>query len=61
MIVNDIEITGRFRVFDIASGEYIYSNLSRSAPGDIPPDVACLPVVGLRMFDDVLYIDTMIK
>ena len=26
--------------------------------GDVPPDIATLPVVGLRSVDNVLYIDT---
>lgn len=58
IIINDLPITSPFRVYDISTGHYIHSWLDRSAPGDIPPDVAMLPVDGLRSVDGVLYIDT---
>lgn len=57
IIVNDLPITSPFRVYDITVGHYVHSWLDRSQPGDLPPDVAVLPVVGLRSVDGVLYID----
>ena len=56
--INDLPICGKFCVYDIRTGHYIHQYLDPSAPGDIMPDVAVLPVLGLRMMDDVLYIDT---
>ena len=58
VIINDLPIATPYRVYDIRTGHYIFSWLDRSAPGDIPPDVAVLPVIGLRSVDGVLYIDT---
>ncbi len=55
--VNDLPITTPFRVYDVTTGHYIHSWLDRNEPGDIAPDVAILPVVGLRSIDNVLYID----
>lgn len=57
IIVNDLPITGPYRVYDVTTGHFIHSWLDRNAPGDIAPDIAILPVVGLRSFDGVLYID----
>ena len=58
MIINDLPIASAYRVYDIDTNSYIFSWLDRNASGDIPPDVALLPVVGLRSIDGVLYIDT---
>lgn len=58
IMINDLPVTSLYRVYDLDTGHYIFSWLDRSAPGDIPPDVATLPVVGLRSVDGVLYIDT---
>lgn len=58
VIINDLPITSPFRVYDIDTGHYIFSLLDTSQYGDVPPDVATLPVVGLRSVDGVLYIDT---
>lgn len=58
IIINDLPIYGRFCVYDMRTGHYIHQFLDTSAPGDIAPDVAVLPVLGLRTMDDVLYIDT---
>ena len=57
-VINDLPITSSFRVYDIDTGHYIFSWTDTEAYGDIPPDIAMLPVVGLRSVDDVLYIDT---
>lgn len=57
IIINDLPLTIPFRVYDVYKGQYIYSMLNRYDSGDIPPDVAMLPVVGLRAVGGVLYID----
>ena len=59
-LIADLEVSCPFRVYDLNHGEYIFSNLDLKT-GDIPPDVACLPVYGLRAVDNVLYIDTRIS
>ena len=62
-VVADLNIAGPFCVLDLNSGHYIYQHLDRSAPGDLPPDIACLPVVGFRSVGSdtarVLYIDVI--
>ena len=59
IIINDIPVTAPFRVYDISTGHFIFSLLNPNVPGDIPPDIATLPVVGLRVMSGVLYIDTV--
>lgn len=49
MIVNDVPLRIPFRIKDLSSGHYIFSILSHSDPGDIPPDIAILPVVGVMI------------
>lgn len=49
MIVNDIPLRIPFRVKDIDSGHYIFSILSASDSGDLPFDIASLPVVGVMI------------
>lgn len=56
--INDLPITCPFRVYDITTGHFIFSLLDLREGGDVPPDVAILPVVGIRSIGDVLYIDT---
>jgi len=58
MIINDLPITGPYEVYDISTGHCIFSWLDSSAPGDIPPDVAMLPVIRSRSAGPVLRIDT---
>ena len=58
IIINDLPINTPYTVYDIDTGHYIFSWMDTSEPGDIPPDIAILPVAGLRSFDGVLYIDT---
>lgn len=60
MIINDLNITTPYCVYDIASGNYIFQNFDLER-GDIPADIAILPIEGLRYIrsdsGDVLYID----
>lgn len=49
MIVNDVPLHIPFRILDLSSGNYIFSVLDHSGPGDIPPDIATLPVVGVMI------------
>jgi hypothetical protein len=58
VIINDLPLTIPFRVYDISKGQYIFSILRPEDGGDVPPDIALLPVVGIRSVDNVLYIDT---
>lgn len=58
IIINDLPLTIPFRVYDMTTGHYIFSIMSPDDGGDVPPDIATLPVVGLRSVDNVLYIDT---
>ena len=61
-IIADMHATAPLRVYDLNSGNYIFSILSPHEPGDIPPDIARLPVIGLRFvpcsYGAVLCIDT---
>lgn len=62
-VIADLAICGPFIVFDISHGHYIYQRLDVTDHGDIPPDIASLPVLGLRAFRDsgpvpVLFIET---
>ena len=49
MIINDIPLTIPFRIKDINSGHYIFSILHPDDSGDIPFDVAFMPVVGVMI------------
>ena len=55
--INDLPVMIPFRVYDVEKGHCIFSIMSPDDAGDIPPDVATLPVVGIRSAGDVLYID----
>lgn len=61
--IAELEITSPFCVYDLNSGNYIFQNLDLK-DGDLPPDIGCLPVLGLRSVltstTKVLYIDTMV-
>ena len=57
MTVNDLPIASPFVLYDPYIGHTIFSMLDRSQPGDIPPDIAILPVIGIRSAGDVIYID----
>lgn len=48
-----IPIETPYKVFDIRTRSVIFS----SAGGDIPPDVALLPVVRVYCCNDTIYID----
>ena len=62
LLIADLNISGPFCVLDLNSGNYIYSFLDPAGPGDIPQDIAVLPVLGMRVIGSaaarVLYIDT---
>lgn len=58
MIINDLTITSSYRVYDINSGRYIFTWDKTQPSGDIPPDIAMLPVIKLAFVGNVLYIDT---
>jgi len=58
MNIGDLEIRSAYCVFDVSTLNFIFQWLDVSSPGDIPPDIACMPVVGLRSVGNVLYIDT---
>ena len=49
MIINDLPLKIPFRILDITSGHYIYSILSPKDGGDIPFDIATLPVIGVMI------------
>lgn len=64
-MIADLMIDSPFCVYDRNSGNYIYQYLDSSDSGDIPPDIAILPVLGLRSVltprSKILYIDTEVK
>ena len=47
MIVNDLELTIPFRIFDTTTGHYIFNIPDDGTPGDTPPDVALLPAISM--------------
>lgn len=58
IIINDLPLTIPFSVYDINKGHYIFSIMTPDDGGDVPPDIAILPVLGLRSIDGVTIIDT---
>ena len=58
MIINDMNISGPYQVYNRAVGHYVFSYLDNSAPGDIPPDIAVLPVLRSYYCGPVLIIET---
>ena len=57
MIINDLVISGPYQVYDINLSHYVFSWLDRSAPGDIPPDIAVMRVKRTYHIGDVLIIE----
>ena len=49
MIINDVPLRVPFRIKDIDSGHYIFSILNKKDDGDLPFDIASLPVVGVMI------------
>ena len=49
MIINDIPLSIPFRVKDVTTGHYIFSILDKDEAGDLPFDIASLPVVGVMI------------
>lgn len=64
-VIADLMIDSPFCVYNLNSGNYIYQYLDSSDSGDLPPDIGCLPVLGLRSVltacSKVLYIDTEVN
>lgn len=64
-VIADLMIDSPFCVYDRNSGNYIFQYLDTSDAGDLPPDIGCLPALGLRSIlstrSKVLYIDTEVK
>lgn len=58
IIINHLPLTIPFRVYDIDKGHYIFSIMSPDDGGDMPFDIAFLPVVGIRSENNVTIIDT---
>ena len=61
MDINDLPILGPFAVFDKNSDHVIFRSACHDEPGDIPPDIAVLPVLGIYAVDDLVYIDTEVE
>ena len=59
IIINDLPLTIPFSVYDVSKGHYIFSIMSPDDGGDVPPDIATLPVVGLRSVGSITIIDTI--
>ena len=59
MTISELPISGPYCVYDVSTGHFIYSMFDDTASGDIAPDIAVLPVVGLHSVGGVLYIDTV--
>ena len=57
-IINDLPITIPFRIFDRNLGHYIFSLLDTTEGGDVPPDIAFLPVDEIRSEGNVTIIVT---
>ena len=57
LTINDLPLTLPFRVYDTTEGHFIFSLLEDAEYGDVPPDIALLPVVGLRAVNNCLYVD----
>lgn len=64
-VIAYLPIDSPFCVYDRNSGNYIYQYFDTSDSGDLPPDIGCLPVLGLRSVlstrSKILYIDTEVK
>lgn len=57
-MINDIDVSGPYRVFARDIGQFVFSWLDVTSPGDVPPDIAILPVYGMHTEDNVLIIIT---
>lgn len=57
MTVSDLNLSAPFEVYAVFLGHFIFSMMDPCEPGDIPPDVACLKVCGIRSIDNVPIID----
>jgi len=56
--IADLPISSPFRIFDRNLGHYIFSILDTTEGGDVPPDIAFLPVDDVHTEGNVLIITT---
>lgn len=61
-VIADLNDSVPLRVLDVGIGHYIYSSsFDRSAPGDVPPDIASLPAYKVDLLEGVLYVETEVQ
>ena len=53
MTVNDIPVSGYFRVYDMTTQRTIFHTFG----GDIPPEIAMLEVIRVYAVDSTIYMD----
>lgn len=58
LTINDLPITASYTVYDLDTGHHVFTWLDTERYGDLPPDIAILPVVGIRSAYGILQIDT---
>lgn len=56
--INDLPIAGPYTVTDADTGRILHKYVD--GPGDIPPDVACLPVLDVSAGPDGIRISTRV-
>lgn len=56
LIVNDVPIWGKFRVIEIVTKKVLH-DFNGEGHGDIPQDVAIMPVIAMYAQDDVLVME----
>ena len=54
--VNDAPILGKFRVIEIVTKKVLH-DFDGEGHGDLPPDVAIMPVIAMYAQDDVLVME----
>ena len=59
IIINDLPLTIPFAVYDVSKGHFLFSIMKPDDGGDVSPDIATLPVVGLRSVGSITIIDTV--
>jgi len=58
LVINDIPVTSSYTVYDRDTGHHVFTWFDTEKYGDIPPDIAFLPVDGIRTEGGILCIDT---